>query len=712
MKLINKLLKPIKLDKMTKYILLPVFITVFLLYSWVIGFTFGQRKVFDYFIVIGLCLVLPLMIAYMSTFLFDFIKKIPSHVIFYILTVAGMMIFMFDSGKAEVANVIVVIALPLCVGLIGYTVFRMVNKVKLKWYVNVLQVLLMIASAGVVCLVFIYDGPSNELEVNAFETYKTDHVVYENEEIYDIVSGVYGNADYLDKYDDKDGFESTTTSISHFLGSWSWSREKYLGFNVFSVPLNAHYYMPKEDGAYPLVLVVHGNHEMSHDSEIGYEYLGNYLASRGYIVVSVDENFLNYSHLNSGLLQSSLGNENDARAYVLLEHADYLLKESFKSDSVFSDKLDGEVALIGHSRGGEAVSVAAFFNQVNYLPNNYRKKFSYDFDIDTVIAIAPTDKQYKPGGRGTELKDIDYLLLHGTHDMDVSYLTGLNQYERIHNESSDHFKSVVNIYGANHGYFNQTWSAADTMPFGGRLYNTGQLIERNTQEIIASQLIYNFLEASIKKDDNYKKGFENLSAFVDLPKGLYQSQYHDGKDVIVLDYNEDNYLETGRLATVEGLGLSKWYEGQSAMDSKTSEVFGAYLGWNQSGQYIVTLSETLDLSLEDDLFLTLADNTKDEDDLIDFEILLKDMYGQSATLALSTYGYLQPRIDIDIPKVPFIEDNKNHELMMQTYQLSLEDFINVNSDLDVSNLTSITLKFGLTDDKVIFLKDLGFRLQN
>ena len=51
----------------------------------------------------------------------------------------------------------------------------------------------------------------------------------------------------------------------------------------------------RREGTFPLVLIVHGNHLMNDYSDPGYEYLGRSLASKGYIFVSVDENFLNFS---------------------------------------------------------------------------------------------------------------------------------------------------------------------------------------------------------------------------------------------------------------------------------------------------------------------------------------------------------------------------------------------------------------------------------
>ena len=61
-------------------------------------------------------------------------------------------------------------------------------------------------------------------------------------------------------------------------------------------------YFSKHEGRFPLVLVVHGNHDMKDFSDPGYAYLGELLASRGYIMVSVDMNFIN-----------GLSGENDGR---------------------------------------------------------------------------------------------------------------------------------------------------------------------------------------------------------------------------------------------------------------------------------------------------------------------------------------------------------------------------------------------------------------
>src|SRR5678810_1311370 len=83
-------------------------------------------------------------------------------------------------------------------------------------------------------------------------------------------------------------------------------RAKYWGFDFKKLPINGRVWYPQGDGPFPLVLIVHGNHDMKDFSDPGYGYLGQHLASRGFILVSVDENFLN----------GNMRNENDGRAWM------------------------------------------------------------------------------------------------------------------------------------------------------------------------------------------------------------------------------------------------------------------------------------------------------------------------------------------------------------------------------------------------------------
>ena len=184
------------------------------------------------------------------------------------------------------------------------------------------------------------------------------------------------------------------TPFLHVNGISGFLRETYWGFDLSQTPLNGRVWAPRGDGPFPLVLIVHGNDLMTEPADTGYDYLGELLGSRGYIFVSVDENFFN-AYLGGPLQQ-----DNDARALILLEHLQ--LWKSWNEDpgSKYYRRVDMEqVGLIGHSRGGEAAVIAAYFADLERSPDDPAIEFNYDVDIRTVIGIAPSVGSYRPGRR-------------------------------------------------------------------------------------------------------------------------------------------------------------------------------------------------------------------------------------------------------------------------------------------------------------------------
>jgi len=144
-----------------------------------------------------------------------------------------------------------------------------------------------------------------------------------------------------------------------FEGWKRWSRKKYWGFDVDKLPLNARVWYPDGPGPFPLALIVHGNHNMADFSDPGYAYLGELLASRGIILASIDENFL-----NSGLFHDP-PKQQAVRGWMLLEHLKLWKEWNEAEGNPFHGKVDmARIALMGHSRGGEAAATAAAFNRM------------------------------------------------------------------------------------------------------------------------------------------------------------------------------------------------------------------------------------------------------------------------------------------------------------------------------------------------------------
>ncbi|MHC5064215.1 MAG: hypothetical protein ACYTG5_09595 [Planctomycetota bacterium] len=371
-------------------------------------------------------------------------------------------------------------------------------------------------------------------------------------------------------------------NAKHFakLSGWTKSlRERFWGFGVKKFPRNGRVWMPQGEGPFPLVLVVHGNHNMAEFSDPGYEYLGQHLGSHGYITVSVDENFLNGSFLGG------VPKENDARGWMLLKHLELFREWNGGEGNPFSGKVDMQrIGLIGHSRGGEAVGHAAAFNKLAYYPDDAKVKFDFNFNIRSIIAIAPSDGQYKPATKYTPLENISYFVIHGAHDADVSRFVGDRQYERVtFTEPGPWFKSSLYVYRANHGQWNQVWGDTDTGPPRSWFLNRGALMPAEDQRKVAEMYFLGFFEATLRDRREYVDMFRDHRRIADrLPETFYVSRFEDPSFRLLTDFEEDIDITTTSLegGSMSGENLALWKEADIPMRGGGSRMNnGVHLGW-------------------------------------------------------------------------------------------------------------------------------------
>ena len=355
------------------------------------------------------------------------------------------------------------------------------------------------------------------------------------------------------------------------------SRKKFWGFGFDSMPVNGRVWYPRGDGPFPLVLIVHGNHDMKKFSDPGYAYLGELFASRGFITVSVDENFLN----------GNMRAENDARGWMLLQHLKAWRGFNDSASSPFYHKVDLQrITLMGHSRGGEAVAIAAAFNTLSYYPDDANVKFDFHFGIRSIVAIAPVDGQYQPASRPTPLENVSYLVIHGSHDGDVSSFNGLRQYERVSfTPGRNGFKAAIWMYRANHGQWNTEWGNTDNGPQSARNLDLRGLIAPEDQRQMARVFLSAFIEATLHDRTEYLPIFRDHRVIGTwLPRTMYTTRFQDAGFHALADYQEDVDVTTGSAPGVKisADSLATWKESVEPLRNRGGTVGhnAVWLGWN------------------------------------------------------------------------------------------------------------------------------------
>jgi len=557
--------------------------------------------------------------------------------------------------------------------------------------------------------------------------------------------------------------ESVDASKLVSLGDSAKRRNSYWGFTPEEFPINGRVWYPDGAGPFPLALIVHGNHNMKDFSDPGYGYLGELLASRGIILVSVDMNFIN----------GGIGNENDGRGWMLLKHLEAWRGFVETDTNPFYQMADlDRVAIMGHSRGGEAVGHAAAFNRLERYPDDASFDFNFDFGIRAVVAIAPVDGQYLPAGRHVPVENVNYMVFHGSHDGDVSSFAGLRQYRRVtFTDDNDYFKTAIYMYRANHGQWNTVWGSSDYGPRGGRTLDLRGLIPAEDQREFAKIYISAFLEATLHDDDRYLPIFRDHRVIGEwLPKTMYITRFESSDYRPLATFEEDIDVTTGSVdgVVLHGDSLGQWSENLLGLRtrgrptiSNSQQSNAVWLGWNNKvageddstgtpASYSVTIPTALprewDLNHETTLdFLlsaldqkpgprkaksdsTQADSTattvtvdaeedvKDEEvsedeqeEAVDLTIEVRDVNGNAGRAPLSRYGPIRKPLDI---KVLRRKDRQRFgqqwELVLQSYSIPLGDFVRDNPLLDLSTLREIRLVFDITEAGTVVVDDIGF----
>lgn len=534
-------------------------------------------------------------------------------------------------------------------------------------------------------------------------------------------------------------FKTPSVDAGRLLPEWKGSkkkwRERYWGFGANNFPLNGRVWLPQGEGPFPIALIVHGNHGMEDYSDGGYAYLGELLAGRGYLAVSVDENFINGTW--SGDFR---GREMPTRAWLLLKHLQQWRTWDETSGHELAGKADlDQVLLIGHSRGGEAVAIAAAFNELGHFPDDANETFDFGFGIQGLVAIAPTDKRYQ---RRIELVNINYLSLQGSYDSDEASFFGWRQAQRItFTDSSYHFKAGLYIHRANHGQFNTSWGRTDSgAPFSW-LLNLEPLIAPEDQQRIAQVYISAFADAVFKEDRRYLPMFREAAAARDwLPDTRYINTFRDSRNKVLVDFEEDIDVTTGKEGiALTGRNFKIWKEEELQFRDKDTQGNNALiLGWDYPKdapadsipEYSITLPELSSFlpGSTTHFLISLApgdpkglreegkgnkEKGKEEKDSLppDFSIVLEDYQGRRCRLSVSDFESLPPRLQVQYLKKKSLSRSiwgSPWEVTLESYAIPLDRFEVEDGDFDITKLRTIRLRCNQTEKGVIVVDDIGY----
>lgn len=223
------------------------------------------------------------------------------------------------------------------------------------------------------------------------------------------------------------------------------------------------YYPSDRPTPSPVIVLVHGNHTQCDvgsspnctvfkRNDRGYAYMAENLATWGYTVLSLDQDQLMYYQ------DGQQGKGMHQRRLLIAAALDMLDKANTapladEGPNGINDRLVGKldmtrIGMMGHSRGGDAVSSFIDYNRTRPAPGKR-------YPLRGVISLAPVDYERRaPSG-------VPYLTILPHCDGDVSNLQGARMFERgQYVVDGDPFPKIqFSIHGTNHNWFNSVWSA-------------------------------------------------------------------------------------------------------------------------------------------------------------------------------------------------------------------------------------------------------------
>ena len=410
-------------------------------------------------------------------------------------------------------------------------------------------------------------------------------------------------------------------------------------------------------------------------NHLGYMRLLDILASHGVIAVSIDA----YD------LTGSVPGWITERGNLILRHvelwshmnnaAQFPTYPDFFS-ARFAGKVDlSRIGISGHSRGGEASVAAYMLNAASATP----------FAIGSVSSIAPVDFQAH-----TLSPAVPYFVILPSADCDVSGLSGQRIYDRAGGGGDAITKSAIDVYGANHNFFNTEWAADwdDCYPTTTRQ----DYIAPGSQQRIGEAHLAAFHRAHLLNEAVYDEMFRASLRFPSLAAYKIYGQRHET--------NHAKHLSGGVPAALTAAGGATL---ASASNPSPHSSTVTRMGWPGSGAavtYSVPAGQR-DASGFEVLAFRVAQTTSSANPVNTNQNFLIELVGGGVTRAV----YIG-QFDVVPPRYPHPEGQVH--TVMSTVRVPLHSFIMNNSGLTLNNVDTIRLRFFSPATGEVYVDDVEF----
>ena len=384
--------------------------------------------------------------------------------------------------------------------------------------------------------------------------------------------------------------------------------------DVAPIPIDlwARVYVPAGvAGPLPLVVVLHGNHATCgtvdglgparRDDNIqytltgtcpdryivipnhaGYDYLARPLASRGYIVVSINAN-RGVTAAPGETLDRGL---NLRRGRLVLRHLKYLVQQNATPGNPLYHRIDlSHVGLMGHSRGGEGMRAA--YEQYRAAGSPWPARIGASIGFEAIFEIGPVDGQTGPRTNPNRLNadGLAWAVLLPNCDGDVFNLQGVKPFDRMMlktDESPARFKATYTGWGTNHNFYNTEWQSSDSPGCLGQTRLFPKLLGSADQRLVSSTSFLAFMRGNVGAgaDPSFNQNFDPQFALPAVVASVTRIDrgYTDSPSATVTKVFDD--FPVAATNTYTGHGVTFTIGGVSQHDGSQR---AASVSWNTPG---------------------------------------------------------------------------------------------------------------------------------